>query len=182
MANETIFIGLGSNEGDRLDFCERALRLLQLMPRSRVTGVSSYYETEPVDPYGVLGTGWFINGVVRMETTLSAGEVLALCQEIECSLGRNNSHRIGPRTIDLDLLCYGQHCIATPDLVVPHPRLHLRRFILVPFAEIAPQWRHPVAQRAIHELLACLEDQHQVRRLDVLPGSRYPSHPVTCLS
>lgn len=174
----TVFIGFGSNVGDRLDSCDRAVTLLSLLPHSRVTGVSSLYETEPLADGTDPGAGWFLNGVVRMETDMTARSLLEVCREIESSLGRDQEHRGGPRTLDLDILFYGAHIIQEPDLVIPHPRVHLRRFALVPLAELEPDWVHPVFNRTVKGLLDGLDDRAIVRLLDPPPGSRYGSRPA----
>ena len=164
--------------GDRQDFCDRVLALLNLLPHTTVTGRSSYYETEPVGSEQLLGLTWFYNGVVRLDTQLSAQRLFDLCRETERGLGRDDENRNGPRTMDLDILFFGQHTIRQSDLTIPHPRLHLRRFILTPMVELDPDWRHPVLNKSMFELLGQVEDSSQVRKLDVVPGSRYPSRPA----
>jgi 2-amino-4-hydroxy-6-hydroxymethyldihydropteridine diphosphokinase len=179
MAREIAYIGFGSNVGDRLDFCDRAVTLLSLLPASQVTGVSSLYETEPVDDGAHPGSGWFLNGVMRLDTEIAPHKLIEVCREVEKSLGRDLDHRSGPRTIDLDILFYGGRIINEPRLTVPHPRLHLRRFVLAPLVEIDPDWLHPVLHRTVKGLLDQLTDPAQVRRVDPAPGSRYGSRP-TC--
>lgn len=149
-----------------------------LLPQSRRVAVSSYYETQPVDPDGKLGSTWFYNGVVKIETLLAPITLLEICRETELALGRDEESRSGPRTVDLDLLFYGQEIRNEPTLIIPHPRLHLRRFVLEPLVEIAPNWNHPILNRTVSELLADLDDPSQVRKLDLLPGSRLASKPA----
>ena len=172
---ETVFIGFGSNVGDRVDFCNRAVTLLSLLPHSQVTGVSLLYETEPVTDASDPGDRWCLNGVVRMETDVTPKSLLSVLREIERALGRDQDNRSGPRTIDLDLLFYGNHAINEPGLVVPHPRLHQRRFVLMPLNELAPLWIHPVSQRSVSQLLADVDDRSEVRLLFPQPSIRYGS-------
>ena len=127
MSRETVYIGFGSNVGDRVDFCDRAVTLLSLLPHSQVVGVSLLYETEPVNDHAQPGDGWFLNGVVQLETDITPKSLLTILREIERSLGRDEENRSGPRTIDLDILFYGQRMINEPDLVVPHPRMQIGR-------------------------------------------------------
>lgn len=175
---ESVFVGFGSNVGDRLGFCERAVTRLALLPGIRVTAVSSLYETEPVADVGDPGAAWFLNGVVRLETSLSPDRLLAACRAIEEAMGRNQAHRHGPRTMDLDLLAYGDRVLDDGSLRLPHPRLHVRRFVLTPLAELDPGWHHPVLHRSAHALLSELEDPFFIRRLDEtlrVSGAALPS-------
>jgi 2-amino-4-hydroxy-6-hydroxymethyldihydropteridine diphosphokinase len=178
MPQETIFIGFGSNVGDRHELCDRAIALMNLLPLSQVTGVSSYYETEPVDPEGRLGEKWFYNGVVRLETSLSPTRLLDILQETERGLGRNELNRHGPRTMDFDILLFGQHHIDQPGLTVPHPRLQQRRFVLEPLVEIDPAYMHPTLQHSMQDLLGALQDTSRVNKLAIKPGSKYHSRPA----
>jgi len=177
MSIETLFIAFGSNQGNRQGFCDRAIALMKLLPHSRVTGVSSYYETEPVDMNGEKRSEWFYNGVVRIETQLPPEHLLTICQETERSLGRNPDERNSPRTIDLDILFYGQQIIDSARLSIPHPRLHQRRFVLMPMVELDAAWVHPQQHQTVQSLLDQLTDAHQVRRLDLIPGSHYSTKP-----
>jgi 2-amino-4-hydroxy-6-hydroxymethyldihydropteridine diphosphokinase len=175
---ETVFIGFGSNVGDRVDFCDRAVTLLSLLPNSRVAGVSLLYEAEPVNDGADPGEGWFLNGVVQLETDVAPHSLLTILREIEHSLGRDEDNRSGPRTIDLDILFYGQLVIDEPGLVIPHPRLHQRRFVLMPLSELDPLWMHPTRQRTISQLLTEVKDQSEVRLLFPQPSTRYGSRPA----
>ena len=179
MSQERVYIGFGSNLGNRFDSCDRAVTLLGLLPATRVTEVSSLYETEPVADAADPGPGWFLNGVVRLETELTPYRLLEVCREIERALGRDLEHRQGPRTLDLDMLFYGAHIIGDPSLSVPHPRLHLRRFVLTPLVELDPAWEHPGLRRTVKELLEDLTDACAVRRVDPAPHPRYGSR-LTC--
>ena len=169
MSGETAYIGVGSNLGNREEYCTRALKLITLLPHSRVTGVSSLFETEPVVDGGHPGPGWFLNGVVRMETELSPQRLLEICQEVERALGRNEEDREGPRTMDLDILTVGVLRIETPALILPHPRMHLRRFVLTPLVDLEPDWVHPLLSKTARELLAQVTDPTAVRLLDCQP-------------
>lgn len=178
MSRETVFIGFGSNVGDRVDFCDRAVTLLSLLPHSQVIAVSLLYETEPVNDGSSPGDGWFLNGVVQLETDITPKSLLSMLREIERSLGRDEDNRSGARTMDLDILFYGRRVIDEPGLVVPHPRLHQRRFVLMPMSELDPLWVHPTQQRTISRLLAEVKDQSEVRLLFPQPSTRYGSRPA----
>src|SRR5689334_1143506 len=175
---ETVYIGFGSNVGDRVDFCDRAVTLLSLLPHSLVTGVSLLYETEPVKDKVDPGEAWFLNGVVQLDTDLTPLSLLDILQEIEGSLGRDEEHRSGPRTIDLDILFYGDRVINEPRLTVPHPRLHQRRFVLMPLSELAPLLVHPTRHRSVNQMLAETSDLSEVRLLFPQPSTRYGSRPA----
>ncbi len=175
---ETVFIGFGSNVGDRVDFCDRAVTLLSLLPHSRLQGVSLLYETEPVRDQIDPGEGWFLNGVVQLETNITPRSLLSTLQEIERALDRDEDNRSGPRTIDLDILFYGEHVIKEPGLAIPHPRLHQRRFVLMPMNELDPLWVHPTLSQSMAQLLTAAKDQSQVRLLFPQPSTRYGSRPA----
>ena len=132
---ETAYVALGSNLGDREAYLWQALGLLAAHPSLQVQKVSSFYETEPV---GYLDQGMFLNAVAQLETDRTPQELLKILQAIENRLGRQRGIRWGPRTIDLDLLLYGNQTIEEPELIIPHPRMLERDFVLVPLAEIAP--------------------------------------------
>lgn len=155
-----VFIGLGSNLGDREATLIRALQGLE-QRGFRIGAVSSLYLTEPVDapPQGA-----FLNAVARGETGLTPEALLDLCQALEAAAGRVRAEHHGPRTLDLDLLLFGELRRDTPRLRLPHPMLHRRRFVLAPLAEIAPDRRHPVLGLTLRELLAECPDTSQVVR------------------
>jgi len=156
------FLSIGSNLGDREHHCEVALARLAATPGVRVGKRSPSYRTEPVD--GGKGPE-FCNLAVEVETALSPRELLEVLQGIEAGLGRTAGH-LQPRPIDLDLLLYEDVVMHDPDLVIPHPRLEVRRFVLAPLNDIAPGLRHPVTRRTVAELLLALgEGGGRVRRL-----------------
>jgi 2-amino-4-hydroxy-6-hydroxymethyldihydropteridine diphosphokinase len=127
------YVGLGANLGDPADTVRTAIEALGRLPASRVDGVSALYRSAPIDADGPE----FINAVVALQTTLSAYELLTQLQAIEAEFGRERPYRNAPRTLDLDLLLYGDREIASDDLTVPHARMHLRAFVLRPLAELA---------------------------------------------
>jgi 2-amino-4-hydroxy-6-hydroxymethyldihydropteridine diphosphokinase len=174
---EVVYIGFGSNVGDRVDFCDRAVTLLSLLPHSQVTGISLLYEAEPVRDGASPGDGWFLNGVVQLETDVTPKSLLGVLREIERSLDRDQDNRSGPRTIDLDILFYGERVIDDPDLTIPHPRLHQRRFVLMPLSELDPLLVHPVRRRSVNQMLAEAGDSSEVRLLFPQPSTRYGSRP-----
>ena len=156
----SVFLGLGSNVGNREEALERALAGLEARD-FHVDAASSLYLTEPV---GGPAQGWFLNAVVRGQTPLGPEALLDACLGLETSLGRVRSVPDGPRTLDLDILLYGDEVRDTGVLRLPHPRLQERRFVLVPLAEIAPDVRHPVLQLTASELLARCADTYRVEK------------------
>jgi 2-amino-4-hydroxy-6-hydroxymethyldihydropteridine diphosphokinase len=148
LRDETTFLGLGSNLGDRLDYLQRAIDLLDADPKVHVDQVSTVYETEPV---GGPDQGPFLNLAARIRTRRSPRRLLRLCHEVEKALdrvrpgmrGRPLQERWGPRTIDIDILLWPGRVVATRSLQIPHPRLAERAFALVPLVEVAPGMRMP---------------------------------------
>ena len=152
----TGLIAMGSNLGDRLATLESARRDLERAPGIAVGRSSKVYETAPV---GGPEQGPFLNAVLAVESDLRPDELLRLLQGIEARFQRRRAVRFGPRTLDLDILAYGDEVVVTPGLEIPHPRLHERRFVLVPLADVAPDWRHPVRHQTTLEMLAALPAQ-----------------------
>ena len=146
----TAYIALGSNQGDRQAYLDQALNTLRAHPALTVAKVSSYHETAPIG--GPPNQGQYLNAAAELHTDLPPRELLKVLLDVEQSLGRVRSEPNAPRTIDLDLLLYGDRVINEPDLVVPHPRMHERLFVLEPLAEIAPQAIHPEAGASIDHL------------------------------
>ncbi len=173
------YIGLGSNEGDRLGYVQQAMQLLKDYPDIEVVECSSLYETEPV---GNDYEEWFVNAVASIETTLSVKELLKVCKLIEkrlASLAGADSPEVlheGPdgirrtRIIDLDILFYGDNRVKLPDLMVPHPQLTKRAYALVPLLEIAPEFVHPTLGKTVAEIHENLDAPEQV----FLYGTRDP--------
>ncbi len=147
----TVYLGLGSNMRDRNDNLDYALSLLA--QRLRMGKVSSIYDTEPV---GNLNQPRFLNLACQVFTTLPATALLATTQGIELKMGRAPGKPNAPRPIDIDILFYGDQVIKSPDLIIPHPRLAERAFVLIPLAEIASDLVHPVSGEAIRELLSAV--------------------------
>lgn len=148
MKNTKVYLGLGSNLGERQHNLSMAMELLS--PQVNIERVSSFYETEPV---GYLEQPRFLNAVLRATTTLSPQELLAQAKEVERKLDRVPSFPNAPRPIDIDILLYGKKVVSSPELTIPHPRLEERAFVLIPLAEIAPNLVHPVSGKSIREML-----------------------------
>lgn len=165
----TAYIGIGSNIGDKVGSCERAISEIIKIDRHRLLAKSSFFKTQPI---GYKDQDWFINGVIKIETDLSPHELLQHLKSIELALGRKETFRWGPRLIDLDLLFFDQEEIQTTDLCVPHPRLHKRRFVLIPMAEIDRDFIHPVFKVTIQQLLDNLQEDQGVEKFKPFPSDQ----------
>ena len=154
------FVALGANLGDAAAALDSAFAALDDLPGTRLVARSSLYRSAPI---GVTGHPDYLNAVAAIDTTLTAPDLLAALLGLESSHGRRRETELAPRTLDLDLLLYGDATIALPGLDVPHPRMHLRAFVLVPLAEIAPDTDIPGRGRAA-DLLDTVRDQ-RIERL-----------------
>ena len=162
MSEKTVYLSLGSNLGERAKNLRAAIAALA-DAGVRLGKVSSFYETEPVD---LREQPWFLNCAVEGKTELPPSALLKKLREIETRMGSKKLIAKGPRLIDVDILLYGGETIDTPELQVPHPRMHSRRFVLVPLQEIAPQAVHPSLKRTVKQLLEETPDLSAVRRFD----------------
>lgn len=162
---ERVLIGFGSNLGDSVQICTTAIERLRDHPHLRVRKISSFYRTSPLM---LTEQPWFVNGVVLAETNMCPEELLKALHDIEREFGRDRQIRWGPRTLDLDLLAYGNLEVSLPTLTVPHPQLHARRFVLEPLLEIVPDWVHPSLKVSVRELLRQLPDhgEQEVQRME----------------
>ncbi|MSQ22308.1 MAG: 2-amino-4-hydroxy-6-hydroxymethyldihydropteridine diphosphokinase [Dehalococcoidia bacterium] len=158
MALINAFLGLGSNLGSREESLARGLALLA--GSLQVVETSSIYETEP---WGFTEQPPFLNMVCRVRAGIPPNELLLLCQEVERQVGRQPTFRYGPRVLDIDILDYGGTVVTSPALALPHPLLAERAFVLVPLAEIAPEWEHPVLRKRAWQLLEEVSGRGGVR-------------------
>jgi 2-amino-4-hydroxy-6-hydroxymethyldihydropteridine diphosphokinase len=152
---KTVYLGLGSNLGDREAMLQAAVGALEL-PRLHINRVSPIYETEPMD---VPGQHWFLNLVAEAGTDLFPLQLLRHTSKIEAQLGRRRTTPKGPRSIDIDILLYGNAVVRTAALEIPHPRFRARRFVLAPLADLAPDLCDPVTRKSVRQLLAELRGQ-----------------------
>jgi 2-amino-4-hydroxy-6-hydroxymethyldihydropteridine diphosphokinase len=156
-----IFVGLGSNLGDRARYLRRALSALAQLHQTTIKSCSSVYETEPV---GLKGQPKFLNMVVELDSMLRPDELLHELKDIEQRVGRTVHDHWGPREIDLDILYYGGEMLNETALQVPHPEISNRRFVLVPLKEIAAEFQDPLRHLTVEELLQQCSDTSSVRK------------------
>ncbi len=166
------YIGLGSNLGDRVGYVQQATSLLGGDENIKIVSTSSFYETEPC---GYQSENWFVNAVIAISTNLYPHQLLKVCQRIEAQLGRRRGDESGynDRTIDIDILFYDDKVICDEEngvkLLIPHPRVHERAFMLIPMLEIAPSHMHPVIKKSISDIYDDIEDPEMV----CLYGTRF---------
>ncbi len=158
--HKRVYLSLGSNVGDRAANLKTAIARLDAL--GKVVAVSSFYETEPVE---FTAQPWFLNCAVELDTEKMPRQLLTALLAIEMELGRRRAQKKGPRTLDIDILLFGDSIIKAKGLTIPHPAMQERRFVLEPLAEIAPEARHPVLKRTVHELRDALPPGQTVRRL-----------------
>lgn len=160
---EIAYVAVGANLGDREETFARVIAELEGLSDVLVLSASSVFETAPL---GTPGQSAYLNGVLALRSWLGPLDLLHGLQAIEAALGRDRSResvRWGPRTIDLDLLFFGDRCLEVPELTVPHPRAHERAFVLTPLAEVAPEYRHPILGIEIAEMARAQADHESVR-------------------
>ena len=156
---QTAYIAIGSNLGDKLANCLKAIELINGIPGCRVTARSGFFRTAPV---GVDGHNWYVNGVISISTELLAHQLLEVLLSIEKDMGRVRIKKWDPRIIDLDILLFGLDTLDEDELIIPHPLMHIRRFVLAPLAQIAPDLIHPLLNQTIKELLEGLHEDDQL--------------------
>ncbi len=161
--SHTVFIAIGSNMESPAANCRQAMDRLAESPGMTLLARSSLYRSEP---FGKTDQDWFVNAVVRIDTSLSPEELLQMCQSIEQEMGRTRSEKWGPRIIDLDILFYDDLILKREGLEIPHPGIPGRSFVLVPMNEIAPDSIHPQLKKPVKTLLEEIENPQQVQRMD----------------
>jgi 2-amino-4-hydroxy-6-hydroxymethyldihydropteridine pyrophosphokinase len=163
----SVFLGLGSNQGEKIKNCEQAIEEILKLEGGFLLSRSSWYYSEP---WGREDQNRFVNGVIQIMTEFCPDELLAKFKEIEKRLGRTDREKWGPRVIDIDILFYDDLSFESPEMEIPHPRIVERNFVLTPLAEIAPRFVHPVLKKTIKELLDTSPDQKKVVKVsEVLP-------------
>jgi 2-amino-4-hydroxy-6-hydroxymethyldihydropteridine diphosphokinase len=159
MMRKIAYLSLGSNVGNREAHLREAISRLAIL--GKVKKVSSFYETEPVE---FTEQAWFLNCAVELETEKMPRQLMRGVLRIEQEMGRKRIQRKGPRTIDIDIILFGNAVVNAPELTIPHPAMQERRFVLAPLAEIAGEVRHPVLKKSVGELLAELPPGQVVRK------------------
>ncbi|MEW5736001.1 MAG: 2-amino-4-hydroxy-6-hydroxymethyldihydropteridine diphosphokinase [Thermodesulfobacteriota bacterium] len=153
------YIGFGANLGDREKNCREGMERLDRSGFCKVVAVSPLYMTEPVD---YLDQDWFVNGAAKVATAMQPAGLLSLLKHIETEVGRTpGGPRFGPRVLDMDVLLFDDLVAEGPELILPHPRMHKRRFVLAPLCDIAQDIQHPVLHKTMRELLSALDEEGQ---------------------
>lgn len=158
-----IYLGLGSNEGDRIQNLHNAVNELERTGEIILSKLSSIFDTEPV---GFKNQKRFLNAVIEIQTKLAPYDLLKLIKGIEKRLGRKETFKDGPRIIDIDILSYNNKIVKSEILSIPHPELHLRKFVLIPLSEIASDYIHPINKLSVWQMLKQCPD-YQVKRYSV---------------
>jgi 2-amino-4-hydroxy-6-hydroxymethyldihydropteridine diphosphokinase len=156
----TVYLSLGSNLGDRVQNLKEAIKRIESSDKISIKKISSVYETEPV---GYENQPRFLNLALQAETILDPQPLLEQLLSIEEQMGRKRGEKWGPRNIDVDILLYDDLVMESDQLIIPHPRMHQRRFVLVPLAQIAPKLLHPLLKKNVRELLENCEDNSEVK-------------------
>jgi 2-amino-4-hydroxy-6-hydroxymethyldihydropteridine diphosphokinase len=159
--SEIAFLSLGSNVGNRENNLREAIRRLGAL--GQVNSVSSFYETEPVE---FTEQAWFLNCAVALETDNTPAQLMGELLRIEQEMGRQRVTKKGPRSIDIDILFFAERVVNTPELTIPHPAMHRRRFVLEPLVEIAPEARHPILGKTVRQLLSELPPGQVVKKME----------------
>ena len=159
MGNHTVYISVGSNLGSKLENCQKGVEALIRSGSTSLIKQSGIYKTDPV---GYKDQDWFVNYVIKIETNLDPFQLWRELEDIQRKTGRvHNPIRYGPRMLDLDIILYDDMVINSPELIIPHPRMHKRRFVLKPICDIDPQIVHPVIEKDMQYLLDTLNDVEQ---------------------
>lgn len=160
--NHIAYIGIGSNVGNKLEQCEKAVSEITKHAHTRLLARSSFFKTKP---FGYSSQDWFINAVIKIETDLNPIDLLLTLKSIESRMGRKETFRWGPRIIDLDILLFDDIVINTEELQIPHPQMHMRQFVLIPLAEIEENVIHPLLKKSIKELLEEIREDQGVEKV-----------------
>lgn len=160
----TVYLGLGSNIGDKIDLIKKSLEIMENNYAIKVKKISSFYETEPME---YKNQDWFVNAVAEIETKLSPEQLLEVINEIEIEIERIRTLKWGPRSIDIDILYYDQELVATSELQIPHIRISARPFVLIPLDEIAKDVKHPILNKTPMEMYDMLYFPSVVKKLDL---------------
>jgi 2-amino-4-hydroxy-6-hydroxymethyldihydropteridine diphosphokinase len=158
----TAYIGIGSNIGDKVHQCELAISEILKVDRHKLLAKSSLFKSKPI---GYTSQDWFVNGVIKIETEMEPLDLFRVLRTIELKLGRTQTFRWGPRSIDIDILFFDDKEVRTQELQIPHPRLHERQFVLIPLVEIDRDLLHPILKKTIGKLLEETKEDQGVEKL-----------------